>query len=67
MKDFTEQNQRQAFRLPRAPLHPRGLVAQVARRTLLTRAQVGEALEGILEVVAEPVAAGSRSTCPTPS
>ena len=62
MKDVTEQARRQAGGLPRAPLHKRSLVAQVARRTSLTRAQVGEALEGILEVVAETMAAGGAVT-----
>ena len=62
MKDLTEQDQRQAGRLPRAPLHKRSLVAQVARRTSLTRTQVGEALEGILEIVAQTMAAGRAVT-----
>ncbi|HNS52698.1 MAG TPA: HU family DNA-binding protein [Anaerolineae bacterium] len=62
MTDVTEQARRQAGGLPRAPLHKRSLVAQVARRTSLTRAQVGEALEGILEVVAETMAAGGAVT-----
>jgi nucleoid DNA-binding protein len=61
-KDLTEKGQRQAGRLPRAPLHKRSLVALVARRTSLTRAQVGEALEGILQVVAETMAAGGAVT-----
>ena len=62
MKDPTEKGQRQAFCLPRAPLHKRSLVAQVARRTSLTRAQVGQALEGILEVVAQTMVAGGAVT-----
>ena len=62
MKDLTEKRQRQAGRLPRAPLHKRSLVAQVARRTSLTPAQVGEALEGILEVVAETMSSGGSVT-----
>lgn len=61
-KDLTGKGQRQAVRLPRVPMHKRSLVAQVARRTSLTRAQVREALEGILEVVAETMAAGGAVT-----
>ncbi|MGQ9600238.1 MAG: HU family DNA-binding protein, partial [Anaerolineae bacterium] len=50
------------FRIPLAPMHKRSLVAQVARRTSLTRAQVVEALQGILEVVTETMAAGGAVT-----
>jgi nucleoid DNA-binding protein len=43
-------------------VHKRQLIAEVARRTSLTQAQVGEALSGTLEVVAETMAAGNCVT-----
>ncbi len=43
-------------------VHRRQLIAAVARRTSLTRSQVGEALGGILEFVAETMAAGDCVT-----
>ena len=62
LKDLIEKDQQQANRPAHRPVHKRSLLAQVARRTSLTRAQVGEALEGILEVVAETMAAGGAVT-----
>ena len=52
----------QVRRKARRAVHKRQLVAEVARRTSLTRSQVGEALDGILEVVAEAMAEGNCIT-----
>ena len=43
-------------------MHKRQLIAEVARRTSLTKAQVREALGGILEVVAETMVDGNYVT-----
>jgi DNA-binding protein HU-beta len=52
----------QSRRRERWAVHRRQLIADVARRTSLTRAQVREALGGILEVVAETMAEGNCVT-----
>lgn len=46
----------------RRSVHKRQLIAEVARRTSLTQAQVREALGSILEVVAEVMAEGDAVT-----
>jgi len=51
-----------ARRNARKPLHKRQLIAEVARRTSLTQAQVGEALDSTLEIIAETMAAGDCVT-----
>jgi len=57
-----EEMQWRARRNERKPLHKRQLIAEVARRTSLTQAQVGEALDRALEVIAETMAAGDCVT-----
>ena len=52
----------QARRKARRAVHKRQLIAEVARRTSLTQAQVREGLGGILEVVAETMAQGDAVT-----
>jgi len=52
----------QARRRARRAVHRRQLIAEVARRTSLTKAQVREALGGILAVVAETMADGNYVT-----
>jgi DNA-binding protein HU-beta len=52
----------QARRKARRVMHKRQLIAEVARRTALTQPQVQEALGGILEVIAETMAAGDAIT-----
>jgi DNA-binding protein HU-beta len=52
----------QVWRQEHQPVHKRQLVAEVARRTSLTRAQVDEALDGILAVIGETMAAGDYVT-----
>jgi nucleoid DNA-binding protein len=49
-------------RRERQVVHKRQLIAEVARRTSLTQAQVREALDGILDVVAEMMAEGNYVT-----
>jgi len=53
---------RMVRRRERKAVHKRHLVAEVARRTSLTQAQVREALEGTLEVIAETMAIGQCVT-----
>jgi DNA-binding protein HU-beta len=50
------------WRQEHKPVHKRQLVAEVARRTSLTQAQVDEALDGILAVIGEKMAAGDYVT-----
>jgi nucleoid DNA-binding protein len=52
----------QSRRRARRAVHKRQVIAEVARRTSLTQAQVREALEGTLEVVAETMAEGNCVT-----
>jgi DNA-binding protein HU-beta len=59
---LVEEVTRQARRKTRRVVHKRQLIAEVARRTSLTQPQVQEALGGILEVVAETMAAGDVIT-----
>jgi DNA-binding protein HU-beta len=49
---------RMVRRRERRAVHKRQLIAAVAQRTSLTQAQVREALEGTLEVIAEAMATG---------
>jgi nucleoid DNA-binding protein len=61
-RTLVEEAARQAQRKARRVVHKRQLIAEVARRTSLTQAQVYEALGGILEVVAETMADGNCVT-----
>jgi len=61
-RNASEEDRGRAGRQARRPVHKRQLVAEVARRTSLTRAQVEEALGSILAVIGEAVAAGKPVT-----
>jgi DNA-binding protein HU-beta len=62
IRELIEENASQSRRQARRVVHKRFLITEVARRTSLTKAQVREALEGILEAVAETMAEGDAVT-----
>jgi DNA-binding protein HU-beta len=61
-RTLLEETAWQARRRARRAVHKRQLIAEVARRTSLTKAQVREALGGILAVVTETMAEGNCVT-----
>jgi DNA-binding protein HU-beta len=61
-RNLVEELAWQAQRRAHRAVHKRQLIAEVARRTSLTQAQVREALDGILEFVAEAMAEGNAVT-----